>query len=117
MPIGTATGRRVSAICSMMMEHGPVFGTTVVLTVAMLAAMQALRRASKGVGRDMLERRRIALCAGSAGDDLLVQFLIDDLHRVVDLGTGRAELMRDQLHQQIDPFDERRATGDRAGRR
>jgi hypothetical protein len=32
-------------------------------------------------------------CAGSACHDLLVQFLIHDLHRAVDLGIGHAQLM------------------------
>jgi hypothetical protein len=31
--------------------------------------------------------------AGSALHDLLVQFMIDDLDRAVDLGIGHAELM------------------------
>ena len=44
-------------------------------------------------------------------------FLIHDLDRAVDLGTGHAKLMGDQLHQQVDPLDERRATRDRPGRR
>src|ERR1700722_20759046 len=38
----------------------------------------------------------------SAHHNLLVQFLIDDLDRAVDLGIGRAELMRDQFYQQVD---------------
>src|ERR1700692_3475199 len=55
--------------------------------------------------------------AGAARHDLLVQFLVDDLDRAVDLGIGHAELMRDQLHQEVDPLDEGRSTGYRAGRR
>ena len=52
---------------------------------------------------------RALLQAGAARHDLLVQFLIHDLDRAVDLGAGRAELMRDQLHQQVDALDEGRA--------
>jgi hypothetical protein len=37
----------------------------------------------------------------------LIQFLIDDLDRAVDLGTGHAELIPNQLHQEVDPLDER----------
>lgn len=55
--------------------------------------------------------------AGPATHDLLVQLLIDDLDRAVDLGIGRVEVMRNQLHQQIDPLDERRTGGHRARRR
>src|SRR5882757_11186302 len=54
--------------------------------------------------------------AGTTRHDLLIQFLIHDLDRAIDLGTGHAKLMRDQLHQQVDPLDERRSTGYRAGR-
>ena len=50
-----------------------------------------------------------SLRAGATRHDLLVQFLIDGLHRAVDLGTGRAELIGNQLHQQVDPLDEGRA--------
>ena len=47
--------------------------------------------------------------------DTIVQLLIDDVDGAVDLGVGRAELMRNQLHQQNDPLDEKgRAAGDRA---
>ena len=53
--------------------------------------------------------------AGSARHDPLVQSLINDPDRAVDLGVGHAELMRDQLDQQVDPLDERGAIGDRAG--
>jgi toxin ParE1/3/4 len=42
---------------------------------------------------------RPLLRAGSARHDLLVQFLIDGLHRAVDLGAGHAELIGNQLHQ------------------
>src|SRR5439155_9592148 len=55
--------------------------------------------------------------AGSTRHDELVQFLIDDLDRTVDFGVGYAKLMRNELHQQVDAFDGRRATGDRPGRR
>jgi hypothetical protein len=48
--------------------------------------------------------------------DALIQFLIDDLYRAVDFGIGCAKLMRNQLHQQVDAFDGRRATSDRPGR-
>jgi hypothetical protein len=61
--------------------------------------------------------RAPSLHAGAARHDLLVQLLIDDLDRAVDLSTGRAELVRDQFHQQVDPLDERRSGSDRAGRR
>src|SRR6266513_2183867 len=47
--------------------------------------------------------------ARSARHDPLVQFLIHDLDRAVDLGIGHAELMRDQFHQQVDALDEGRA--------
>jgi hypothetical protein len=43
--------------------------------------------------------------------------LIDGLDRAVDIGIGHAELMRNQLHQQVDPFDERRSIGHGSGRR
>ena len=43
-----------------------------------------------------------------AHHDLLVQLLIDDLHRAVDLGIGRAELMRNQLYREVDATDEGR---------
>jgi len=49
--------------------------------------------------------------------DALIQFLIDDLDRTVDFGIGCAELMRNQLHQEVDAFDGRRATSDRPSRR
>ena len=49
--------------------------------------------------------------------DPLVQFLIDDLDGAIDLAIGRAELMRDQFHQEVDPLDEGGAAGDRARRR
>src|SRR6476661_7261052 len=42
-------------------------------------------------------QRRPSRRIRSARHDLLVQFLIDDLHRAVDLGIGLAELMRNQL--------------------
>jgi hypothetical protein len=48
---------------------------------------------------------------------LLVQLLVHDLHGAVDLGIGRAKLMRNQFDQQVDALDERRAAGDRAGGR
>ena len=51
----------------------------------------------------------------SARHDLLVQLLIDGLNRPVDFGAGRAELVRDQLHQQVDALDERCAGDHRAG--
>src|SRR6266568_2661444 len=54
--------------------------------------------------------------AGTTRHDLLIQFLIHDLDRAIDLVIGHAKLMRDQLHQQVDPLDERRSTGYRAGR-
>ena len=54
--------------------------------------------------------------AGRVRRDALIQFLIDDLHRTVDFGIGYAKLMRNQLHQQVDAFDGRRATSDRPGR-
>ena len=47
--------------------------------------------------------------AGSAGHDLLVQLLVDGLHRAVDLGAGRAELIGNQLNQEVDPLDKWRA--------
>jgi hypothetical protein len=47
----------------------------------------------------------------SAHHDLLIQLLIHDLDRAVDLGIGFAELMRNQFYQQIDALDERRAAG------
>jgi hypothetical protein len=43
--------------------------------------------------------------------------LIDGLDRAVDIGIGHAELMRNQLHQQVDPSDERRSIGHGSGRR
>jgi hypothetical protein len=49
--------------------------------------------------------------------DPLIQFLIHNLHRAINLGIGHAELMRNQFHQQVDPLDERRAACDRAGGR
>src|ERR1700676_4086180 len=52
--------------------------------------------------------------AGSARHDLLVQFLIYDLDRAVDLRIGHAKLIRNQLHQQVDPLNEGRSTGHRA---
>src|SRR5713101_9923798 len=55
--------------------------------------------------------------AGTTHHDLLIQFLIHDLDRAVDLGIGHAKLMRNQLHQQVDPLDERRSTGHCACRR
>jgi hypothetical protein len=58
---------------------------------------------------------RASLQTGSARHDLLVQFLIDDLHRAVDLGAGRAKLMGNQLHQQVNPLDEGRSRGNRTG--
>ncbi len=54
--------------------------------------------------------------AGRVRRDALIQFLIDDLYRAVDFGIGCAKLMRNQLHQQVDAFDGRRATSDRPGR-
>jgi hypothetical protein len=54
---------------------------------------------------------------GSALHDPVIQLLIDGLDRAVDLGVGRAKLMRDQLYKQIDALDERRSGGHRAGRR
>ena len=62
-------------------------------------------------------RRRPSLRTRSTYHDLLVQLLIDDLHRAVDLGIGLAELMRDQFYQQVDAFDEGRAAGDPASSR
>jgi hypothetical protein len=53
---------------------------------------------------------------GRVRRDALIQFLIDDLDRTVDFGIGCAKLMRNQLHQQVDAFDGRRATSDRPGR-
>ena len=53
---------------------------------------------------------------GRVGRRARIQFLIDDPDRTVDFGIGRAELMRNQLDQQVDAFDGRRATGDRPGR-
>ena len=55
--------------------------------------------------------------AGSARHNPFIQFLIDDLDRAVDLGIGHAKLIRDQLHQQVDPLNERRSIGHRPGRR
>ena len=52
-----------------------------------------------------------SLRAGAARHDLLVQFLIDGLDGPVDLGTGHAELIGNQLHQEVDPLDERCAAG------
>src|SRR5579872_5866977 len=57
-------------------------------------------------GRGFSGRSGALLRAGAARHDSLVQFLIDDVDRVVDLGIGQAELMRDQLYQEVDPFDE-----------
>jgi hypothetical protein len=54
--------------------------------------------------------------AGFARHDPLIQFLIHDLDRAVDLGIGDAKLMRNQLHQQVDPLNERRSIGHRPGR-
>src|SRR6478735_3238521 len=65
-------------------------------------------------------RETAELCsrrAGTAYHDSLVQFLIDDLDRAVDLVVGHAELMRDQLHQEVDALDEGRSAGHRARRR
>jgi hypothetical protein len=45
------------------------------------------------------QKRRMSRRAGSAFDDPLTQFLIDDLDRAVDLGIGHAKLMRNQLYQ------------------
>src|SRR3954449_11679795 len=47
----------------------------------------------------------------------LIEFLIDDLDRSVDLGIGHAELVRNQFYQQVDPLDEGRSIGPRPGRR
>ncbi len=52
--------------------------------------------------------------AGSTLHDLVIKLLIDDPDRVVDLGIGYAELMRNQLHEQVYPLDERRPIGHRA---
>ena len=49
--------------------------------------------------------------------DPLVQLLIHRLNRAIDLGIWYAELMRNQLHQEIDPLDGRRAAGHRTRRR
>jgi hypothetical protein len=35
--------------------------------------------------------------------------LIYDLYRAVDIGIGHAKLMRNQLHQQVNPLNERRS--------
>src|SRR6202011_633396 len=77
----------------------------------------ARRRGAAGQagGLALAARSTTPLRAGSARYD--VQLLIDCLDRAVDLGIGAAELMRDQLHQEVDPLDEGRAAGDRAGRR
>ncbi len=48
---------------------------------------------------------------------LSLELLIDDLDRAVDLGTGKAELMRDQFDQEIDALDEWGAGSHGAGRR
>ena len=53
----------------------------------------------------------------AAGDDLFVQLLVDDVDGAVDFGVGAAELMRDQLHQEIDALDEGGAAGHRTRRR
>lgn len=51
----------------------------------------------------------------STHHNLFAQFLIDHLDRAVDFSVGHAQLMRNQLHQQIDPLNEGRSTGNRAG--
>ena len=55
--------------------------------------------------------------AVAARHDLLVQLLVDDVDGAIDVGIRLAELMRDQLHQKIDPLDKRRAGCDSARRR
>jgi hypothetical protein len=65
----------------------------------------------------MMPDGNVSRQAGTTRHDLLIQFLIDDLDRAIDLGVGHAELMRDQLHQEVDPLDEGRSAGYRAGRR
>src|SRR6202021_2451809 len=91
--------------------------------VVVMDSGPAPRGASRNDGR---EKRRATLFrtatlpsrrALPAHHDLLVQLLIHDLHRAVDLGIGLAELMRNQFHQQVDPLDEGRAAGDCAGGR
>ena len=51
----------------------------------------ALAMTFKPFGRSTIKRRRSAPL--SAGHDPLVQSLIDDLDRAVDIGIGHAELM------------------------
>ena len=63
------------------------------------------------------DNRSTSQRARSAYQDLLIEFLIYDLDRAVDLGIGHTELMRNQLYQQIDPLDERRSSSYRAGSR
>jgi len=46
--------------------------------------------------------------AGSARHNFFIELLIYDLDRAVDLGIGYAKLVRNQLHQQVDPLNERR---------
>ena len=48
--------------------------------------------------------------AGSAFDDSFIELLIHNLNRSVDLSVGRSQLMRNQLYEQIDPFNERCAS-------
>src|SRR5579872_1119127 len=68
-------------------------------------------------GRGFSDRSGALLRARSAHHDSLIQFLIDNVDRVVDLGIGHAELMRDQPYQEVDPLDEGRAAGHRTRRR
>lgn len=46
-----------------------------------------------------------------AGYDALVELAVNDLDGVVDLIVLHADLVRDELHQQVDAFDERGAAG------
>jgi hypothetical protein len=52
---------------------------------------------------------------GSTRQDLLAQFLVHDIDRTVDISIRHAELVRNQLHQQVDPLNEGCSTGYGAG--
>ena len=70
-------------------------------------ALQGFHPASNFMGRTP---RRMDMCL--AGYDALVELAVDDLDGVVDLIVLHADLVRDELHQQVDALDERRTAGD-----
>ena len=59
----------------------------------------------------------MAISAGPAFDDSFVELLIDDLNGSVDLSIGHSQLMRNQLYEQVDPFNKRCAGRYGSGRR